>query len=57
MIRWMSENLGTLITSLILILVVAGAIRAIIKDRKNGRSSCGGNCAHCNLCASCKKKN
>ena len=54
MIIWMTENLGTIVVSIILVVIVAFAIRRIVKDRKDGVSSCGGNCAHCKMCSSCR---
>ena len=56
MLAWIIENLGNIIVSLILIVIVAAVIFKMIKDKKNGISSCGGNCAHCSMCASCQKK-
>ena len=57
MLAWIIENLGNIIVSLILIFIVAAVIFKMIKDKKNGISSCGGNCAHCNMCASCQSVN
>ena len=56
MITWITANLGTIVVSLILIVIVAAVISKMIKDKRNGISSCGGNCAHCSMCASCGKK-
>ena len=50
MIAWITENLGTILISLVLILIVTAIIIKLIRDRKNGISSCGGNCAHCGMC-------
>ncbi|MCR4788188.1 MAG: FeoB-associated Cys-rich membrane protein [Lachnospiraceae bacterium] len=47
-------NLGTILITILLILLIAGIILVLIKDKKQGRSSCGGSCAHCNMCAACK---
>ncbi|MCR5501673.1 MAG: FeoB-associated Cys-rich membrane protein [Lachnospiraceae bacterium] len=52
----LAQNLGTVLITLLLILIVAAIIASIVKDRKQGKSSCGGNCAHCKMCAACKKK-
>ncbi|MBP5306088.1 MAG: FeoB-associated Cys-rich membrane protein [Lachnospiraceae bacterium] len=52
MIALISENLGTIVVSLILILAVVLIIRSMINDKKQGKSSCGGNCAGCKMCAS-----
>ena len=53
---WIAANLGTILISLFLVLLVAGIIRSIIKDKKMGKSSCGGNCAHCKMCSACKNR-
>ena len=54
MFIWITENLGTIVVSAILIVIVTAAILKMIKDKRNGISSCGGNCTHCSMCASCK---
>ena len=55
MLTWMNANMGNLIVSLILVAVAAAVIFKLIKDKKNGISSCGGNCAHCGMCSSCTR--
>ncbi|MBQ6966284.1 MAG: FeoB-associated Cys-rich membrane protein [Lachnospiraceae bacterium] len=42
--------MGTIVVTIMLLLMVAGIIRTIIKDKNQGRSTCGGNCAHCKMC-------
>ncbi|NBK97079.1 MAG: FeoB-associated Cys-rich membrane protein [Erysipelotrichia bacterium] len=52
-------NLASFIVLLILMIGVAFAIRSIIKNKKSGKSSCGGNCGACgcdSLCHSQKAK-
>ena len=39
--------MGTAIVGIILVAVVAAIIMSQIKNKKKGKSSCGGNCAHC----------
>lgn len=59
MLSWIVANLGTIIVSVVLILIVTGIIIVMIRDKKQGKSTCGGNCAHCKMCAGCnsaKKK-
>ncbi len=42
------------IVIIVVILTAVGlAVRSMIADRKNGKSSCGGNCSACGICASC----
>ncbi|MBR6898248.1 MAG: FeoB-associated Cys-rich membrane protein [Lachnospiraceae bacterium] len=48
--------MGTILVSVILILIVTCIIMTLIKDKKQGRSSCGGNCANCRMCCSACKK-
>lgn len=52
---WLSENIGTIAVSLVLVLIVALIIRGMIRDKKQGRSSCGCKCSHCPMGASCRK--
>lgn len=40
-------NLSTAIVLFIVILMIVFALRSIINDRKNGKSSCGGDCGGC----------
>ena len=39
--------MGTLIVGAILILIVGLIIRGIVRDKKSGKSSCGGDCKGC----------
>lgn len=40
--------MGTLVVGLILAAAVAGVVRGMIRDKKNGKSiQCGGDCKHC----------
>lgn len=39
--------MGTLITGAIVIIIAGFAIKSLIKDKKSGKSSCGGDCSHC----------
>ncbi len=56
MLSWITGNLGSILVTLILVLIVDWAILSIIKDKKRGSSCCGGSCAHCNMCAGAKSK-
>ena len=55
MLDWITENLSTIVVSLILMLVVAVIIRKLVRDKKKGKSSCGCNCAQCAMAESCHK--
>lgn len=55
MIEWLSENMSTIIISLVLFGIVLSIVYKIIKDKKQGKSSCGCNCAHCAMAENCRK--
>ena len=38
MFAWISNNLGTILITLVLILIVAGVIYSIVRDKKKGKS-------------------
>ena len=56
MLEWITENIGTILISAVLLLVVVLIIRKLVKDKKKGKSSCGCNCAHCAMSGSCHQK-
>ena len=47
--------MGTILITIVLIALVAVIIRTMIRDKKMGRSSCGGSCASCKMCAACRQ--
>ena len=55
MFAWVSENLGTIVISVVLLAIVAAIIASMIRDKKKGKSTCGNNCSHCALSGSCHK--
>jgi len=56
MYAWLSKNLGTIVVVLILIAVVTAVIVNMIKDKKRGRSVCGGDCCRCGSSKACGNK-
>lgn len=42
--------MGTFVVLIVLISVVALIVRGIVRDKKSGKSSCGGDCSHCRGC-------
>lgn len=56
MLQWISANIGTILISLVLLAVVALIIRSMMRDKKQGKSFCGGNCAGCAACGACHNK-
>ena len=57
MFDWLAANLINIALILVVALVVALLIRSLVRDRKAGKSPCGGNCASCGAgggtCGSC----
>ncbi|MBO7563699.1 MAG: FeoB-associated Cys-rich membrane protein, partial [Clostridiales bacterium] len=38
---WLTDNLGTIVISAVLILIVALIIVKMVRDKRKGKSSCG----------------
>ena len=55
MMVWLSENKGTLLISLVLLLIVAAIIIGMVKDRQKGKLACNAHCLHCPMGAYCHK--
>ena len=55
MLQWISENIGTIAVGLVLLAVVILIVHIMMRDKKQGKSSCGGNCASCGGCCACHK--
>ena len=55
MLQTIAENAGTILISLALVAVSAGIIIRMRRDKKKGKSSCGGSCGCCPMSGSCHK--
>ncbi len=53
MFVWLSANWINIALVVVLALIVGLLLRGMIRDRKAGKSSCGGNCAGCGACSGC----
>ena len=54
MLTWFSANLINIVLTAIVVLIVVLLIFVMVRDKKAGKSSCGGNCASCGgNCAGC----
>ena len=56
MIEWISANAGTLIVLAVLLILVALAVVKMIRDRKQGKSTCSMGCGGCPMSGTCHKK-
>ena len=53
MLDWFAANLGTILISLILAVIVTLIVVYLLRQKKAGKSSCGANCAHCAMHGQC----
>ena len=51
MFSWIGANIGSILICLVLLAVVALILRSLIRQKKQGKSSCG--CAHCAMQGAC----
>lgn len=56
MLAFITENLPTVVISLLLLAVVAGIITNMIKNWKAGKTSCGCGCSGCPMSGACHQK-
>ena len=56
MLRTFADNAGTIIVSLLLIGLITGIVFHLRKNKKQGKSSCGGNCSCCPMGGCCHKQ-
>ena len=53
MLTWLAANWINIIVFAGVVLVVGLVIRSMIRDKRAGKSSCGGSCGSCAGCAGC----
>ena len=53
MLTWLLANLINIVLIAVIALITGLLIRSMIRDKKAGKSSCGGNCASCGVCSGC----
>ena len=56
MLNFLAANLGNIIVSAILILIVALVIVNLVRKKKKGQTTCGCGCSHCPSAAICHKQ-
>ncbi len=55
MLNWLTNNFGTLLVLLALGAVVAAIVIYLVREKRQGKSSCGAGCAHCAMAGMCQK--
>lgn len=53
MLDFIVDNLGTILITVVLVTILAAIVVKLVRDKRKGKSSCGGNCARCALGGSC----
>ena len=53
MLDWLVANIGTIVVLLLVIGAVVTVICGMVKDKKQGRSSCGCSCGNCPMSGKC----
>ena len=53
MLSWIGANMGSILICLVLLAVVALILRSLLRQKKQGESSCGCGCADCAMHGSC----
>lgn len=54
MLDFVQQNAGSIAVGAMLLIVVAVIVLNMVRDKRAGKSSCGGDCAHCHGCGSKK---
>lgn len=54
MFSWLALNWGTILVCVVLVAIIVAIVVKLRKDKKAGKSSCGGNCKACGgACHAC----
>ncbi len=55
-VTWLSANWGTILVCALLVALVAGLVYKLIKDKKQGKSTCSCGCSGCAMKDQCHKQ-
>jgi len=56
MLAWFSANLINIVLVVVIALIAGLLIRVMIRDKKAGKSPCGGKCSECGACRACAER-
>ena len=57
MLDWISQNLATILISLVLIVICALIVLKMYRNKKQGKTSCGCGCSACAMKDMCHSQN
>ena len=52
-IDWLIANIGSILVGVVVLAVVALVIALMVREKKQGKSSCGNSCASCPMAGKC----
>ena len=53
MLDWIASNYGTVLVLLLVVGAVVAVICGMVKDKRQGKSSCGCSCGNCPMSGKC----
>lgn len=56
MLQWIQTNFGTILLCAALIVIVALIVRSLVRQKKQGKASCGCGCEHCAMHDACHRQ-
>ena len=56
MLEWLSANIGSIIIGAVILVILVLIIRSLLKNKKQGKTSCGCGCSSCLMNGSCHKQ-
>ena len=56
MLGWLAANAATIIICIVLAVIVTAIIACMIKNKKQGKTSCGCGCDNCAMHGECHRK-
>ena len=56
MFVWIFENAVTLAASAVVLILIGVAVFSLLKDKKDNKGGCTGNCTTCKMGCSCNKE-
>lgn len=53
MLTWLADNIATIIVCVVLAAILAAIVVKLVRNKKNGKTSCGCGCSACAMKDSC----
>lgn len=57
MLQWLMQNAATIIVSIVIAILTIAVIRKLIRDKREGKASCGCGCTNCAMQENCRERN